>query len=212
MIIDFSKVSQDTIYKILIGSVLPRPIAWVSTIDVNGVTNLAPFSFFTVASANPPVLCFSPGMKQAIVDGVLKPVPKDTLRNVRETEEFVVNVVSESLKEKMNLSSGEFPPGVSEFEVTGLTSVPSQVVRPPRVKESYINFECKLYQIIEFGQHAGAGSLVLGSIQCVHINESVYQNGHINLDVLQPIGRLSGSKYCTIKDRFDLPRPKLEKV
>ncbi len=209
MIIDFSAVGPETIYKILIGSVLPRPIAWVSTVDSNGVPNLAPFSFFTVASANPPVLCFSPGMKQALVDGVMKPVPKDTLRNVRETEEFVVNVVSESLKEKMNLSSGEFPHGVSEFEATGLTAISSHVVRPPRVKESYINFECKLHQIVEFGDHAGAGSLVLGRIQCVHLDDSVYRNGHIDLDVLQPIGRLSGSKYCTIKDTFEMLRPRV---
>ncbi len=209
MIIDFAKVSSDTIYKILIGSVLPRPIAWVSTIDKNGITNLAPFSFFTVASANPPVLCFSPGMKQALVDGLMTAVPKDTLRNVRETQEFVVNVVSERIQEQMNLTSGEFPPGVSEFEAAGLTPVPSEIVRPPRVGESYINFECKLHQIVEFGDHAGAGSLVLGRIQCVHIDDAVYENGRINLDVLQPIGRLSGSQYCTVKERFDMPRPRV---
>lgn len=209
MIIDFAEASSETIYRILIGSVLPRPIAWVSTTDSNGVFNLAPFSFFTVASANPPVLCFSPGMKQVIVDGVKTTVPKDTLRNVRETKEFVVNIVSHSIAEKMNLTSGEFPPDVSEFAQAGLTPVKSSLVKAPRVGESLINFECELHQIVEFGQHAGAGSLVLGRIKCVHIDDAVYTGGHIDLDVLQPIGRLGGYQYCTVRDQFEMVRPKI---
>lgn len=207
MIIDTRDSSPNILYKILIGSVLPRPIAWVSTINRDGQPNLAPFSFFTVASSNPPVLCFSPALREELVGGKLQAVPKDTLRNIRQIEEFVVNVVSRPLAEKMVQTSAEYPADVSEFVATGLTPVPSQLVRPPRVGESLINMECKLHQIIEFGTHPGAGMLVLGRIVCIHVDSSVYQNGKIDLAVLQPIGRLGGNSYCTTTDQFEMERP-----
>ena len=212
MIIDVDKTGSEDLYKLLIGSVLPRPIAWVSSISADGVPNLAPFSFFTVASSNPPILCFSPALKEAVVDGKVLTVPKDTLRNVKETGEFVVNVVSRPVAEKMVQTSGEYAAGVNEFDAAGLTAVPSKMVRPPRVGESLINMECKLHQILEFGHHPGAGSLILGRILCFHLDDSVYKSGHVELDVLQPIGRLSGAHYCTIKDRFEMQRPRIEQL
>jgi len=208
MIIEPQNTAPQEIYKILIGSIMPRPIAWVSSISADGKLNLAPFSFFTVASYNPPVVCFSPGYaKTQKVGDHLEVVPKDTLRNARETKEFVVNIVSHKLVEQMNQTSGEYPPGESEFEVAGLTAVPSQMVRPPRVGESLVNFECKLRQIIEFGNQPMAGNLVLGDIVCIHIDDKVYKDGHIDVDVLQPVGRMGGFWYSTVKDRFELPRP-----
>jgi flavin reductase (DIM6/NTAB) family NADH-FMN oxidoreductase RutF len=208
MIIDPKETSPRDLHKVLIGSILPRPIAWVSTVGSSGKLNLAPFSFFTVASVNPPVICFSPHSINTVqVGDHLQVVPKDTLRNVRETKEFVVNIVSQNLVEKMNQTSGDYPPDVSEFEAVGLTPVPSHMVLPPRVGESLVNFECKLRQIVEFGNQPLTGNLILGDIVCVHLDEKVYKQGHIDVDVLQPVGRMGGFWYSTVKDRFEIPRP-----
>lgn len=209
MIIEYDKSAPEAFYKILIGSVLPRPIAWVSTISKEGVPNLAPFSFFTVASSNPPVLCFAPALKFEVYEGTQKGIPKDTLKNIQDTGEFVVNIVSREIAEKMNQSSGSYPHGVNEFEKAGLTAAPSTHIAPPRVAESLINFECKLFQVISFGEHPGAGNLVLGRIQCAHLDETVYKNGRVDLDVLQPIGRLAGMEYCAVKERFVMVRPEV---
>ncbi len=209
MIVNFDSTAPETVYKILIGSVLPRPIAWVSSIDRNGNANLAPFSFFTVASSNPPVLCFAPALKNELIEGTQKAKPKDTLKNIQETGEFVVNIVSREIAEKMNQSSSSYPAAVSEFEMTGLTPAPSKYIKPPRVAESLINFECKLNQVISFGDHPGAGNLVLGNILCAHLDESVYKNGRVDLDVLQPVGRLAGIEYCTVEERFSMIRPEV---
>lgn len=210
MFLDFEELSAHERYRILIGSVLPRPIAWVSTLSKNGVPNLAPFSFFTVASSNPPILCFAPALKQVVVDGVEKSVPKDTLKNIQDTKEFVVNIVSQKLAQQMNDTSGEYPEGVNEFEVAKLKAVPSERIKPSRVGESMINFECKLHQIIEFGDQPGAGRLVLGQILCAHVSDTVYQNGRIDLDILEPIGRMAGMYYCTTKERFEILRPQVD--
>lgn len=209
MIVEFDKTSPETFYKILIGSVLPRPIAWVSTVNKEGVPNLAPFSFFTVASSNPPVLCFAPALKLEVFEGTQKGKPKDTLKNIQDTGEFVVNIVSHEIAEKMNQSSGSYPPGVNEFEKAGLSTAPSTHIAPPRVAESLINFECKLHQVISFGEHPGAGNLVLGRIQCAHLHETVFKNGRVDIDVLHPIGRLAGMEYCEIKERFVMVRPEV---
>ncbi len=203
--------SPKDFYKILIGSVLPRPIAWVSTQSKEGVDNLAPFSFFTVASANPPVLCFAPAIKSDREENRTAGVPKDTLVNVRETGEFVVNIVSRHLVEPMNQTSYDYEPNVSEFDEVGLTREPSILVKPKRVAESYINFECRLYQLIEIGKEPMGGTLVMGEILLAHLSEKVFKNGKIDMDVLDPIGRLGGLWYSGIKDRFELPRPKAPK-
>jgi flavin reductase (DIM6/NTAB) family NADH-FMN oxidoreductase RutF len=203
--------SPKDFYKILIGSVLPRPIAWVSTRSKEGVDNLAPFSFFTVASANPPVLCFAPAIKSDREENRTAGVPKDTLVNVRETGEFVVNIVSRHLVEPMNQTSYDYEPNVSEFDEAGLTREPSILVKPMRVAESYINFECRLYQLIEIGKEPMGGTLVMGEILLAHLSEKVFKNGKIDMDALDPIGRLGGLWYSGIKDRFELPRPKAPK-
>jgi flavin reductase (DIM6/NTAB) family NADH-FMN oxidoreductase RutF len=197
--------SRDDLYKILIGSIVPRPIAWVSTINSGGLTNLAPFSFFNCFGADPPMVGFAPGFKRIIEDenGITK-IPKDTLRNVQEIGEFVVNIVSRDVAEKMNKTSAEFDAKTSEFDAVGLTAVKSELVMPPRVKESMINFECKLIQVVQYGNN----NLVLGEILAMHLNDQVIsKSGHIEPAVLKAVGRMAGSLYCTTDDRFEMARP-----
>ncbi len=202
MKIDPAQVSWQTMYKLLIGSVVPRPIGWVSSVDAGGRPNLAPFSFFTAAAARPPHLVFSP-MVRSTDRGI-----KDTLQNVRATREFVVNIVTEDLAEAMNLTSTELPAGVDEFEVAGLTPAPSSAVRPPRVAESPINFECRLTHLIDLGDQPGGGSVVIGRVVQVHIREDVLLGeDKIDLSALRPIGRLAGADYCRVTDLFQMTRP-----
>jgi len=156
------------IYKLLVGSVVPRPIAFVSSMDVDGIRNLAPFSFFTVASANPPIVCFCPMMRGTGSHG-LQPT-KDTLRNIIATREFVVNIVSEEFAVQMNACSAELSPEVDEFVVSGLTPVASDVVRPPRVGESHVQMECRLQQVIHVSTEPLGGSLVLGEVVRFHVS------------------------------------------
>lgn len=197
-----SNLSSLEIYKILTGSILPRPIAWVSTCDAVGNLNLAPFSFFTVASVNPPVLCFSP----LVNDDRLE---KDTLVNIRETGEFVVNVVSHKLVERMNQTSASYPPSVSEFDKAGVNTQPSSGVKVPGVQESLVRFECTLQQIISFGSEPLAGNLILGNICHIHVHPDIYKNGKLDVEALDTVGRLMGNHYATIRDHFEIARPKL---
>ncbi len=202
LIIDCQQINAKHLYKILIGSILPRPIAWVSTRSPEGINNLAPFSFFNVFSVKPPILGFAPGFKRPDDAGV-RP-PKDTLRNVLDTGEFVVNLVSYPLANQMNQSSGDYPEDVSEFDAVGLTPAPCRIVQAPRVAECLISMECKLYKRVELGE----GNLILGEILFIHMDENVLRHdGEIDLEVLQPIGRLGGDGYSTVKDRFDIARP-----
>lgn len=212
MLIDIQKTPIETRYRLLTGSVMPRPIAWVSTISKDGVLNLAPFSFFNVVSSDPAILVFSPGFKLVMQDGKKITVKKDTLKNIQETGEFVVNVVTYALAEKMNLTSGEFESHINEFEKAGVTAAPSHMVQPPRVAESPISMECSLYQLIEFGQSPGAGNLVMGEIKCMHIDDAVLKDGRLESDALDLVGRLGGSFYTTTRDKFSLPRPQVEPV
>ncbi|MFQ3598881.1 MAG: flavin reductase family protein [Chloroherpetonaceae bacterium] len=197
-------INSIDLYKILVSTVMPRPIAWVSTVSNNGIDNLAPFSFFTVASVKPPIMCFAPALKG--VNGV--PTEKDTLRNIRETGEFVVNIVSRNLVEKMNQTSFDYPPTESEFDAVGLTRASSSLVKPKRVAESLANYECKLVQIIDFGKDVQSGSLILGEIVMTHLDERIFKNGKIDMAELNPVGRLGGLWYSGIEDRFELKRPK----
>lgn len=187
-----------SVYKILIGTVVPRPIGWISSVDTEGVPNLAPFSFFNVVGNNPPMVIFSP-----MVRGTDKQ-SKDTLRNVQATGEFVVNIVTEDLAEAMNITSTEFPAGVNEFEAAGLEAVPSRAVRPPRVGQSPVHFECTVHQIVPLG----SANLVIGRIIHLHVAENILIN-HDKIDILRlrPIGRLAGSGYCRVTDLFELKRP-----
>ncbi|MCE5172249.1 flavin reductase family protein [Paenibacillus profundus] len=190
-------------YKLLIGSILPRPIAFVSTIDGEGTANLAPFSFFTAICAEPMLVCFAP-MRRG-TDGS----KKDTLANIEATGEFVVNIVGERIVEPMNETAAEYSPDVDEFEAAGLTKVPSEIVRPYRVKESDVHMECVLHDIITFGEQPGAGSLVIGQVAFMHINDELYADGKINAEKLLPIGRMAGHVYTrAVSDTFVLERKK----
>src|SRR5271154_2182744 len=201
MIVDPASTDYLSVYKLLIGSVVPRPIAFVSTVSPEGAFNVAPFSFFTVASANPPVLVFSVGRRA-------NPDPrKDTLRNIGTAREFVVNVVSEEFGPKMNLCAGDYPPEVDEFEVSGLTPIPSDLGKAPRVAESHINMECRLLYTIEMSALAVGGTLVLGEVVRFHIDDAYFDNYRIDQDKLRPIGRMAGNSYTRTQDRFDMIRP-----
>lgn len=189
------------IYKILIGSVVPRPIAFVSSLDKNGIRNLAPFSFFNACSANPPIVCFSASFRPGSGTG------KDTLHNIRETGEFVVNIVSEAIAEAMNLTSGDYPAEVDEFVVSGLTPVPSEFVKPPRVGESLVQMECKLQQIVVVSDKPLGAALIIGEVVCFHVDDAIVENFRIDPDKLRAIGRMGGATYARTRDRFDIARP-----
>lgn len=202
VIVDPASTEPLNVYKLLVGAVVPRPIAFVSSISPEGVANLAPFSFFTVASANPPVLCFTASFREP---------NKDTLVNIRATKEFVVNIVSEEFAAKMNVTSGEYAYGVDEFGEAGLTPVASDLVRPPRVKESHINMECKLVQTVEVSNQPLGGTLILGEVVRFHIDDAIFEEFRIDPDGLAAVGRLAGNTYIRTTDRFDMIRPQVKK-
>jgi flavin reductase (DIM6/NTAB) family NADH-FMN oxidoreductase RutF len=189
----------------MIGAIVPRPIAWVSSVDRDGRPNLAPFSFFTAASSAPPTIVFCPMIRDTEGE------PKDTLHNIRDTGLFIVNFVTETLAEQMNLTSVEASADVNEFERAGLTMETGQVVPIPRVAESPIHFECHLNQIVTISDAPGGGSLVIGTVVHMHIADSVYREGnHIDLAAYQPIGRLAGASYSRVNDVFNMQRPPSE--
>jgi flavin reductase (DIM6/NTAB) family NADH-FMN oxidoreductase RutF len=202
VIVDPQSTDVSNIYKLMVGVIVPRPIAFVSSLSADGVPNLAPFSFFTGISANPPVICFSPMIRSS--DGARK----DTRRNIEDTKEFVVNIVSEDFAQQMNICSIEFPPEVDEFAASGLTGVPSDLVKPPRVKESRVNMECRLLQIVDVSAKPLGGSLVIGEVLRFHIADELFDNFKIDPDLLRPIARMGGPTYARVTDRFDMIRPK----
>ena len=204
--LDPAQIAPSDIYKLMIGMIVPRPIAFVSTVDAAGNRNLAPFSYFTACSSNPPVVCFCTSVRSG-------PRPhKDTLENIRATGELVVNIVSEEIAEQMNLCSAEVPPEVDEFELSGLTPLESDLVKPPRVAESKVQMECRLRQILVVSEQPGGGSLVLGDVLRFHIEEALLddQKGgyKIDPDKLNAIGRMGGPIYTRTRDRFEMQRPK----
>lgn len=193
-------------YKLLIGAIVPRPIAVVSTLAPSGETNLAPFSFFCGVGSNPMTLAFCPGNKPDGTD-------KDTLRNSlgRDeggTGEFVVNVATESWAHQMAAAGEPLDYGESEFDLTGLTPVASLVVAPPRVAESPIAFECRTLQVIRTNPGvADGGNLVLGEVVFIHVDDELLDDAwHVDADRLRAIGRMGGADYCRTRDRFSLPR------
>jgi len=206
LILNPSEHDVRNVYKLMVGVIVPRPIAFVSTISPEGIRNLAPFSFFTGISANPPTVCFSPVIRSS--DGNRK----DTLNNIEATGEFVINVVSEEIAVPMNICSIEFPPDVDEFKEAGLTPIESDLVKPPRVKESLVNMECRLVQVVHVSSKPLGGSLVIGEILRFHIRDELFDNYRIDPDKLRPIGRMAGSTYIRTTDRFELIRPKAGEV
>jgi len=203
MVIDPEAAGPQNIYKLMVGVIVPRPIAFVSTVDSEGNRNLAPFSFFTAVSANPPVIAFSPLVRGSDSNR------KDTLRNIEATGEFVVNIVSEDFGEAMNRTAPEYPPEVDEFEIAGLTPLASELVRPPRVAESRIHMECRLVQVVQVSTKPLGGSIVLGEVLRFHVADELFDNYKIDPDKLRAIARMGGPTYARTTDRFQMERPKL---
>lgn len=200
MIIDPATLNNKDRYKLMIGSIVPRPIAWVSSMDAGGNLNLAPFSYFTAVCPDPMTLVFCPGFSSA------RQRLKDTRLNVEATGEYVINITNEATKEAMNLSATEFDRGVDEFEWAGVTPAPSTRVKAPRVAEAPIAFECKLQQIVVVSDGPGGGAAVFGEVVAIHVRDEVYENGYILPQKLQPIGRMAGATYAHINDLFQMAR------
>ena len=197
----------DRFNMILTGVVVPRPIAFVSTISTEGVVNLAPYSFFNAVSYTPPVVIFSSSRK-APGWGDKR---KDTLTNVEETGEYVVNVVVDDIAGAMNATAAEYPSDVSEFDIAGLTEAPSEMVKTPRVLESPVNMECRLMQVVDIGEFPTSHGLVIGEIVRMHVRDDILYEGpnglRINHEALRPTGRLAGNMYCHTDDVYELVRP-----
>lgn len=187
----------------LLSAVAPRPIAFASTIDENGNPNLSPFSFFNVFSANPPIMIFSPARR------VRDNTTKHTLENAESTKEVVINVVNYNIVQQMSLSSTEYAEGVNEFEKAGLTMLKSDLVKPFRVAESPVQFECKVNEIIKLGTEGGAGNLIVCEVVKLHINTDVLaENGSIDQEKLDLVARAGGSYYSRAKNGFfEIPKP-----
>jgi flavin reductase (DIM6/NTAB) family NADH-FMN oxidoreductase RutF len=198
------------VYKLMTGIIVPRPIALVSTIDCHGLRNLAPFSFFTGVGSNPPTVLFCPTVRAASSFGAEgePDFRKDTLRNVEETGEFVVNIVSEAIAAAANAASAEVPPEVDEFMLAGLTPVASESVRPPRVAESPAQMECKLLQVVYTNRAPGGGVVVLGEIVRFHVRANLFEDFRIDPAGLDAVGRMAGNTWVRTRDRIELIRPK----
>ena len=202
-VIDTAEISWIDGYRRLTEIVIPRPIALVGTVDPDGTTNLAPFSFFTVVSSNPPFVAFAP---QRMGRTGAK---KDTLRNIELVREFTVSVVTEEIAERVNACSAPLPYGDSEFEHSGLTPMAAQRVKAPLVAESPVGLECALEEVRTYGDSGGAGSLVVGRVVLMHIDPEVRDGagGRINPERLRAVGRMGGSSWCRTLDTFSLERP-----
>lgn len=199
MELDLEKEHAGRAYAILSSLVTPRPIAWVTTISPDGAVNAAPFSFFNVLGANPPIVGFCPGNRE---DGA----PKDTARNVRSTHEFVVNLVDGDLAEAMNKTAASLPYGTSELEAAGLTSLPSSVVRPPRIAEAPASLECTEWGTLEIG----GNRLIIGLVKRVHVRDALFdpETLRVRSEDYHPLGRMaSPSWYCHTDNRFEMHRP-----
>ena len=204
-----SSLSHSELYSLILSSVAPRPIAWVSTLSASGQPNLAPFSFFNCVCAEPPLLAFAPGLRPPTQAGSAHGEAKDTLRNIRETKEFVINVVTYELAEAMNQTSGEYDASINEFELAQIAPAPSQVVKVPRVAASPVSFECRLYQILDFATSPESGSLVIGQIVSIHVDDSHMKQGKLDRNSLDLIGRMGGIQYTRTTQRFEMVRPKV---
>ncbi len=189
--------SPGAFYHFMISVIVPRPIAFITTVNPGGRVNAAPFSFFNGLTSEPPLLGVSINTRAG--------APKDTLRNIRDTGEFVVNVVTEAMAEKVVYASGEWPPEVDELALTGLGALPSELVKPPRVAESPVHLECRLHREIPLGETA----FVVGEILLAHVAEEVLTEGRVDPAKLRPLARLGGSGYAGLGELLRIPRPKV---
>ena len=197
MKIDPTNLDYKDSHELLVGAIVPRPIAFVSTVGEDGVFNVAPFSFFTGVCVKPALIGFDAAWRR---DGG----KKDTLRNIEFSKEFVVSVVTESMAEAMNQAAEEYPGYVDEFKETGLTPEKADIVKAPMVAESPINMECRLVQILEFGNAPRRASFIIGEVVQVHIKDELWVNGQIQMPKLRAIGRLGGQLYCRTTDMFEI--------
>lgn len=192
--------SFENFNRVLTGVVVPRPIAFVSSESKSGIVNLAPFSFYNAISYDPPMIVVSAARSAGWKE-------KDTLANIEETGEFVVNVVVDDIAGAMNATAAEFPTDVDEFEVAGLTQVPSDIVAPPRVAESPVSMECRLDQVVTIGSGDKEHGLMIGEIVLMHVRDDVINGHRINHNVLKPVCRLAGNMYCHTLDSYEMVRP-----
>lgn len=202
MYFDPQCIPQKDRYKLTTGSIVPRPIAWVSSMDRAGNLNLAPYSFFTCVSTDPLILLFAPQSPEAGVQ-------KDSYHNVLEVGEFVINIVDEETAAAMSKSAASLPRGESEFAYAGVTPAASEKIAVPRVAEAPVAFECSLQQVVTFNSaKKGGGAAVFGLVETIYVREDVYhaEKGYIMLEKLRPIGRLSGNGYVHVHDVFELAR------
>lgn len=200
VVFDAAELGGADRYKLLIGLVVPRPIGWVGTVSEKGVRNLAPYSFFNVVAGTPPTVLFSPGRRGG--------VPKDSLHNVLTTGEFTINVVDETVAQAMNLTAGEYEAEIDEFDVTGLASVPGQVVAAPLVVASPANLECRVLQAVELGDPP-TNTVVFGSIEQIHVREDILDGTRVDPLRLKAVGRMAGSGYTRTADGyFEMERPR----
>lgn len=201
MTIDFAQLAVREVYALMTSTILPRPIAWVSTISAEGKTNLAPFSFFQGVCSNPPTLMFVPVNTR-------EGAKKDTVRNIEQVPEFVVNLVSFALAETMNATAALLPYGESEFEKFGIAATPSERVRPPRVAGAPVAFECTLDRFVHIGEGPLAANVVFGRIHLAHVSDAVLgDDGKPDPAKLDLVGRLGGESYTKTRERFALKRP-----
>ena len=196
-------ISTGKLHGYLLGAIAPRPIAFASTIDAQGNVNLSPFSFFNVFSANPPILIFSPARR------VRDNTTKHTLENALETKEVVINIVNYAMVQQMSLSSTEYAKGINEFKKAGLTEVASDVVKPPRVAEAPVQFECKIKEVVSLGDNGGAGNLIICEVVKLHINEAILDSeGKIDPVKIDTVARMGGNWYNRAKEGiFEVPKP-----
>jgi len=201
--IDPKAVSTAALHGYMLGAVTPRPIAFASTIDSAGNVNLSPFSFFNVFSANPPIMIFSPARRGR------DNTTKHTYENVLQVKEVVINIVNYDIVQQMSLSSTEYGKGVNEFEKAGLTPLASQTIKPPRVAESPVQFECRVNEVISLGTEGGAGNLVICEVLKMHINEAILDaDGKIDPVKLDAVSRMGGNWYSRAKQgMFEVPKP-----
>lgn len=200
-IIDPSTQNSVDNYRLLTSTVIPRPIAWITSLSEDRVVNAAPFSFFNVVSSNPPMLCVSVGRR----DGQ----PKDTTVNIAYTKEFVVHIVDESLAVAMNMTAAHMPPEESELELAGLSQVESDKVKVPGIKEAKVRMECKVKQIIPItdDRDRPTSDLILGRVVCLQCDEELYEDGMMNVSALKPISRLGGNEYAKLGELLRIDRP-----
>jgi flavin reductase (DIM6/NTAB) family NADH-FMN oxidoreductase RutF len=197
---DISDIETHDKYRLLTGGITPRPIAWISTRSKEGVDNLAPYSFFTVASCNPPVLLYTQVIQRSAID-------KDTLQNLQETGECVVNVVNSSLLEKMNMSSASIGIEISEFDHAEVEHTPSYTVAPLSVKESPVRYECTLREAISVSDLPTGGTVVLLDVKSVYVRDDLYIECAINQELIDSVGKMGGNSFSLTSKQLDLKRP-----